>query len=108
MAALDTRETQIFEVVAEKAAASFQSYAVARLRMASGGGFDIGGYKKLSAVEFGNMGGRIEKLSRGVIAGRILALQNREDVADGGGVEAVRTEKLIEQWKVESGTPRGN
>lgn len=97
MAALDTREAQVFEVVAEKAAASFQSYAVARLRMASGGGFDIGSYEQLPTMEFGDMGGRIEKLSRGVIAGRILALQNREDVADGGGVEAVRTEKLIEQ-----------
>ena len=94
MAALDARETQVFEVVAEKAAASFQSYAVARLRMASRGGLDIGGYEQLAAVELGDMRWGLEKLAGGAVAGRILAMQDREDVADGGGVETVRTEKL--------------
>ena len=88
MAALDARESQIFEVVAEKAAASFQSYAVTRLWMPAGGWFDIRSNKDLSTMELGDMAGRVEEFS---------VLRSREDVGDNRGVEAVRTEKLIEQ-----------
>ena len=87
MPALDARKAEVFEVVAEEAAAFFQSYAVARLRMPSRRRLHVWCQKEPPPMQLGDMGGGKEELA--VFGGS-------EDVGDLRGIEAVWAKEFEE------------